>query len=65
MTLDSDYIQSLVDRRQQPESSDEEDEDDEGVSFYETKRAKANRKKPVVDEGILKGRSMEYEVHKH
>lgn len=63
MTLDSDYIQSLVVRHEQYETNDEEEEEeDEGVSFYETKRAKANRKKHATEEEILKGRSMEYEV---
>ena len=61
MTLDSDYIQSLVVRHEQHETNEEEEED-EGVSFYETKRAKANRKKHATEEEILKGRSMEYEV---
>ena len=60
MTLDSDYIQSLVVRHEQHD--EEEEEEDEGVSFYETKRAKANRKKHATEEEILKGRSMEYEV---
>ena len=44
------------------EYEEEEEEEDEGVSFYETKRAKANRKKHATEEEILKGRSMEYEV---
>ena len=62
MTLDSEYIQSLVVRHEQHETNDEDEDEDEGVSFYETKRAKANRKKHAIEEEILKGRSMEYEV---
>lgn len=65
MTLDSDYIQSLVVHREEQHGiSEEEEEDNEGVSFYETKRVKATRKKNVTEEEILKGRPMEFEVLK-
>lgn len=67
MTLDSDYIQSLVVHREEQHGiseEEEEEEDNDGVSFYETKRVKATRKKNVTEEEILKGRPMEFEVLK-